>query len=192
MNLNIEQLNKSLSKGGPIFKMINLIMSKYDLDYKGVIIYEKLKRVSNKVDEFEIKRIKKETDIKELLTINYWGCTMLYKKEHPYKRNVSDYYWRIYNFIDNKLDEIDIDLNTISKNKLKCQLNQEITKLEKQYQECRNKLINPFQILDKSLDEICNTSTDNRKLHWKCELFEIEGKIQSLKYIIDNFLISVK
>ena len=114
--------------------------------------------------------------------------TLIFKKEQSFNRRVNDYYWRIYNFIDNKLDEIDIDLNTIPMNKLRNQLTININELQKEYQQCRNKLINHFQILDKSFEEICNTSIDNRKLHWKCELFEIEGKIQSLQYIIDNFL----
>ena len=187
MNLNIEQVTHSLSKGGPILKMINLIMTKYDLEYKGQITYDKFKRISRNVPESSVNRLKKELGINELI-INYWGMTCLYKREQSFNGRVQDYYWRVYNFIDNKLDEIDFDLNTISKNKLTTQLKQEITKLEKEYQDCRNKLINHFQILDKSLEEICNTSIDNRKLHWKCELFEIEGKVKLLQYIIDNFL----
>ena len=179
MNLNTEQVKEALEQSK---KIIRQIMIKYNLDYYDKIGEQREREVKdwfNKSIKEQNSYIKKE----EMRGYKYFQNVLYYKE-------VIIYYWRIYNYFENEIELININLNVKSYQQLIKEIESKKTILSFEYQR-RSPEYLKLESYEYRHPEIIKIQDDIKISEAKniaIELFEIESKVKLLQYIIDNLL----
>jgi hypothetical protein len=179
MNLNTEHVTEALEQSK---KVINQIMRKYNLDYYDKIGEQREREVKdwfNKSIKEQNSYIKKE----EMKGYKYFQNVLYYKE-------VIIYYWRIYNYFENEIELININLNVKSYQQLIKEIESKKTILSFEYQR-RSPEYLKLESYEYRHPEIIKIQDDIKISEAKniaIELFEIESKVKLLQYIIDYLL----
>jgi hypothetical protein len=187
MNLNTEKVNEALEQAK---KIINQIMIKYELDYNDKIGEHgereiKSLRYKSPVEVDLSKYIKKEVD-------NFGGRfkTICYFEKVIKFKTIKNSYWSIYRYFENEIELLNINMNVKRISQLKNKIDERITILGFDYERKSPEYLD-LDSLEYKHPELITFQGDikiSQSKYCAIELFEIEGKVKLLQYIIDNFL----
>lgn len=181
MNLNSEKVNEALEQAK---KIINQIMLKYELDYNDII---------GEHGEREIKTLRYkspvEVDLRKYIHKKVDKENCYFEKLINYK-TIKNSYWSIYSFFENEIELLNINMNVKRISQLKNKIDERITILGFDYERKSPEYLK-LDSLEFKHPELINSEGDiliSQAKYSAIELFEIEGKVKLLQYIIDNFL----
>jgi hypothetical protein len=187
MNLNTEKVNEALIQAK---KIINQIMLKYELDYNDKI---------GEHGEREVKNLKYkspvEVDLRKYIhrkvDIFFDGRKMdCYFEKVINVKIVKHSYWSIYRFFENEIELLNINMNVKRISQLKNKIDERITILGFYYERESPEFLD-LDSLEFKHPELISFQGDikiSQAKYCAIELFEMEGKVKLLQYIIDNFL----
>jgi hypothetical protein len=179
MNLNTEHVTEALKQSK---KIINQIMRKYNLDYFDKIGEQREREVKdwfNKSLKEQNSYIKRE----ESRGYKYFQNVLYYKE-------VIVYYWRIYNYFENEIELININLNVKSYKQLIREIESKKIILSFEYQRLSPEYLKleSFEYRHPEIIKIQDDIKISEAKNIAIELFEIESKVKLLQYIIDYLL----
>lgn len=185
MNLNTEKVNEALEQAK---KIITEIRIKYELGYYDKIGEQGEREIKDWYNKSKIdlsKYIKKEVN-------NFGGRdkTICYFEKVINYKTVINSYWNIYRFFENEIEILNINMNVKSIGQLKNKINDQIIILGFDYERKSPEYLK-LDSLEFKHPELTNLEGDikiSQAKYCAIELFEIEGKVKLLQYIIDNFL----
>ncbi len=181
MNLNTEKVNEALTQAK---KIINQIMLKYELDYNDKIGEHGEREIislsyKSPVEVDLRKYIHREVDKK--------NC---YFEKVINVKIVKHSYWSIYRFFENEIELLNINMNVKRISQLKNKIDERITILGFYYERESPEFLE-LDSLEFKHPELISFKGDikiSQAKYCAIELFEMEGKVKLLQYIIDNFL----
>ena len=185
MNLNTEKVNEALEQAK---KIITEIRIKYELGYYDKIGEQGEREIKDWYNKSKIdlsKYIKKEVN-------NFGGRdkTICYFEKVINYKTVINSYWNIYRFFENEIEILNINMNVKSIGQLKNKINDQIIILGFDYERKSPEYLK-LDSLEFKHPELISFQGDikiSQAKYCAIELFEIEGKVKLLQYIIDNFL----
>lgn len=179
MNLNIEKVKEALEQSK---KIINQIMIKYNLDYNDKIGEQKHREIKDWYNK-PLNEQNSYIKIEGKHGYKYFQNVLYYKE-------VKVYYWRIYNYFENEIELININLNVKSYSQLIKEVKSKKEILGFEYQRFTPIYLKlesyeyRYPEIIKIQDDIIISESKNKAI----ELFEIEGKVKLLQYLIDYLL----
>lgn len=185
MNLNTEKVNEALEQAK---KIITEIRIKYELGYYDKIGEQGEREIKDWYNKSKIdlsKYIKKEVN-------NFGGRdkTICYFEKVINYKTVINSYWNIYRFFENEIEILNINMNVKSIGQLKNKINDQIIILGFDYERKSPEYLK-LDSLEFKHPELISFQGDikiSQAKYCAIELFEMEGKVKLLQYIIDNFL----